>query len=137
MVHIKMDFIEYNIMDLDNHVYSSNNEYSYRKSNHKNPTKWKFMWISTYRGRGLGIDILDCFCHFFLENLLFFVKEYQWRVTYDWFMLSYTNTALQSVYVSHNSRTKYRGDCAEQLCNHLHLLTTWSWKENEKKSWDT
>lgn len=62
-----MDFIEYNIMDLDNHVYSSNNEYSYRKSNHKNPTKWKFMWISTNRGRGLGIDILDCFVIFSLR----------------------------------------------------------------------
>lgn len=34
-----MDFIEYNIMDLDNYVYSSNNEYLYRKLNYKNLIK--------------------------------------------------------------------------------------------------
>lgn len=70
-----MDFIEYNIMDLDNYVYSSNNEYLYRKLNYKNLIKWKFMWIFINWGWGLGIDIFDCFVIFFLRIYFFLLKN--------------------------------------------------------------
>lgn len=54
-------------MDLDYHVYIGNYGHLYRKANHKNQIKWKFMWTSTHRGRASELIYFTVFVIFSLK----------------------------------------------------------------------
>lgn len=95
---------------------------------------------SSHRGRASDLIYLTVFVIFCCWKFTFCqLRNINVMSHTIYIMLFYKKKTVQSVSVSHNSRRrlKYGGDSAERLCNHLQLLTTWSWKDNEKKSYDT